>query len=109
MKDCTVSDTNDLYPFTREVLDALGLRNNRIVAHDPTEPDDEDIIYLEEADGNGVSDGPVLCVTTFRSDGKVMAALETAHHDAPWPTGWTSSIAEPEVVLKELKRKLGKR
>ncbi|MEP3667017.1 MAG: hypothetical protein ABJN42_09835 [Roseibium sp.] len=91
-----------LYSLTRKIILEYMLEDKRVEPHDPDDPEDCDVIYLDEAVSE-LSEGRVITVQFFPSFGDFQARIEGAHKIGGWPTYWSSIFGKEADVLESLK------
>ena len=96
-----------LYPPTRIIASMLTGRFVNVEAHDISDSESPDLLWLESTPDDALSEGKVLTINPATDDQTSWyAALDSAHKFGGWSTSW-SIIGSPEKIVVEIQKALG--
>lgn len=88
-----------LYEPTSAIVKMLEGRFVKIEAHDVSESEGADLLWLESTPEDAFSEGEVLTISPATNDHAVWyAALDSAYRFGGWPTSWSMTGSSEEVV-----------
>lgn len=88
-----------LYGPARALVAMLEGRFVKIEAHDSSEPESPDLLWLESTPEDPLSEGEVLTISPATSDQCLwFAELDSANRFGGWPTCWSMTGSSDEIV-----------
>jgi hypothetical protein len=87
-----------LYEPANAIVVMLEHRFVKVEAHDVSDSDSADLLWLESTPEDAFSEGEVLMISPATTDQTLwFAAFDSAHRFGGWPTSWSMTGSSDEI------------
>lgn len=95
--------TEKLYRPSKAILAARAALFAKVEPHDDDDPESADNLWIESTPDDSFSEGEVLSIAPATSDQNLwFATMDSAYRFGGWPTSWSTTGTDDEVIASVL-------